>query len=317
MWTVYLNARVCLEPDFVTKNPMNGMLESNLLEVPLLKQGKVRDVYDLGDHLLFIASDRISAFDVIMPTPIPDKGRVLTAMSRWWFNAFRNQIPNHLVDDESKAWPSVLNHRKDELLPRAMVVKKADPIPVECVARGYLAGSGWKEYQTEGTVCGMALPSGLKENQQIPGGPIFTPATKAVEGHDENISFDQAGEIIGWETVEALRDHTLHIYSEAARMAADRGLILLDTKFEFGWYGGEIVLIDELLTPDSSRYCLAEEFEVGGPVRNLDKQYLRDWLIEIQFNRQPPAPELPEQVVQNTRERYLEAYRRITGSELP
>jgi phosphoribosylaminoimidazole-succinocarboxamide synthase len=295
-------------------NTLNeGILETNLPEVPLLKRGKVRDVYDLGDKLLFVATDRISAFDVIMPTPVRDKGRILTALSRWWFNHFRDRVPNHLVKDEEAEWPKALAARKEELLPRSMIVRKTDPLPVECVARGHLAGSGWKEYQKSRTVCGIPLPEGLVESQEIPGGPIFTPATKAEVGHDENVSFDQAVEIVGRRTAAQIRDFTLEIYREAARVAGERGLILFDTKFEFGLLEGEIVLIDELLTPDSSRYCLAEDFTPGQPVVNLDKQYLRDWLDSIQYNRKPPAPELPEDVVENTRLRYLDAYRRLTG----
>jgi phosphoribosylaminoimidazole-succinocarboxamide synthase len=294
----------------------SGMLESSLPEIPLLKRGKVRDVYDLGDRLLFVATDRISAYDVIMPTPITDKGRILTAMSRWWFNHFRELVPNHLVEDESAEWPEELEDRKADLLPRSMVVRKSLPLPVECVARGYLAGSGWKEYLANGTVCGNPLPEGLVQSQEIPGGPIFTPATKAEEGHDLNIDFDQAAEMIGLEKAERVRDLTLKIYREAAALAKARGVILFDTKFEFGELDGEIVLIDELLTPDSSRYTLAEEYQAGGTVRNLDKQFLRDWLDSTDWDRTPPAPDLPEEVVQTVRNRYLEAYRRITGSEL-
>lgn len=297
----------------MTDTLIEGILETNLPEVPLLKRGKVRDVYDLGDKLLFVATDRISAFDVIMPTPVRDKGRILTALSRWWFNHFRDLVPNHLVEDEEAEWPKVLAARKEELLPRSMIVRKTDPLPVECVARGHLAGSSWKEYQKSRTVCGIPLPEGLVESQEIPDGPIFTPATKAEVGHDENISFDQTAEIVGKKTATQIRDYTLEIYREAARVAAERGLILFDTKFEFGLLEGEIVLIDELLTPDSSRYCLAEDFKPGHPVVNLDKQYLRDWLDSIHYDRKPPAPELPEDVVENTRLRYLDAYRRLTG----
>ena len=295
---------------------MDGVLETNLTEVPLLKRGKVRDIYDLGENLLFIATDRISAYDVVMPTPITDKGKILTAMSRWWFDHFRKRVPNHLVEDEATAWPEALAPHKEELLPRSMIVRKARPLAIECVARGHLAGSGWKEYRANGTVCGIPLPSGLIESQEIPGGPIFTPATKAEVGHDENIDFERASQIVGKETAKRLRDLTLEIYREAARLSKQRGVILLDTKFEFGTLEGRIVLIDELLTPDSSRYTLAEDFQPGKPVENLDKQYLRDWLNAIGFNRKPPAPELPEEVVRNTRERYLEAYRRITGSTI-
>lgn len=293
-----------------------GILESNIPEIPLLKRGKVRDVYDLGDKLLFVATDRISAFDVIMPTPVPDKGRILTAMSRWWFEHFRSRVPNHLVADEAAEWPAAIAHRKAELLPRSMVVRKTQPLPVECVARGHLAGSGWKEYVKSRTVCGVPLPEGLVESQEIPAGPIYTPATKAEVGHDENITYEQTVEMIGETAAAKIRDFTLEVYREAARIARERGVILFDTKFEFGRLNSEIVLIDELLTPDSSRYCLAEDYKPGQSVVNLDKQYLRDWLDSIQWNRTPPAPELPEEVVSNTRERYLEAYRRITGSEL-
>lgn len=293
-----------------------GILQTHIPEVTLLKRGKVRDVYDLGEHLLFVATDRISAFDVIMPTPVADKGRILTAMSRWWFEHFRTRVPNHLVEDEDKAWPAALTARKAELRPRSMVVRKTEPLAVECVARGYLAGSGWKEYHKSGTVCGIPLPAGLRESDEIPGGPIFTPATKAEVGHDENISYHQAEQIVGEKAAQTIRDYTLEIFREASRLARERGVILFDTKFEFGVLNGEIVLIDELLTPDSSRYCLAEDYKPGRSVVNLDKQYLRDWLDSIKWNRTPPAPELPEEVVFNTRERYLEAYRRITGTEL-
>ncbi len=293
-----------------------GVLESHIPEIPLLKRGKVRDVYDLGDRLLFVATDRISAFDVIMPTPVPDKGRILTAMSRWWFEHFRTRVPNHLVADEAAEWPAAPAHRQEELLPRSMVVRKTRTLPVECVARGHLAGSGWKEYGKTRTVCGISLPEGLLESQELPGGPIYTPATKAEVGHDENITFAQTVDLIGEQAAARIRDYTLEIYREAARIARERGVILFDTKFEFGQLNGEIVLIDELLTPDSSRYCLVEDYKPGQAVVNLDKQYLRDWLDSIEWNRTPPAPALPEEVVRNTRARYLEAYRRITGSEL-
>lgn len=295
---------------------VQGILETHLTEVPLLKRGKVRDVYDLGDKLLFVATDRISAYDVIMPTPITDKGRILTAMSRWWFEHFRNSVPNHLVADESAEWPAALADKKDDLLPRTCVVRKSNPIMVECIARGRLVGSGWKEYQKSGTVCGIPLPSGLIQGDEIPGGPIFTPSTKAEEGHDENITFEQACEIVGVETATRIKDATLEVFGEAMKIAAERGVILFDTKFEFGFLDGEIVLIDELLTPDSSRYALAEDFKRGEPVVNLDKQYLRDWLDSTGWDHSPPAPELPDEVVKGTRERYLEAYRRITGSSL-
>lgn len=295
---------------------VQGILETHLTEVPLLKRGKVRDVYDLGEKLLFVATDRISAYDVIMPTPITDKGRILTAMSRWWFEHFRNSVPNHLVADESAEWPAALVDKKDDLLPRTCVVRKSNPIMVECIARGRLVGSGWKEYQKSGTVCGIPLPSGLIQGDEIPGGPIFTPSTKAEEGHDENITFEQACEIVGVETATRIKDATLEVFGEAMKIAAERGVILFDTKFEFGFLDGEIVLIDELLTPDSSRYALAEDFKRGEPVVNLDKQYLRDWLDSTGWDHSPPAPELPDEVVKGTRERYLEAYRRITGSSL-
>jgi phosphoribosylaminoimidazole-succinocarboxamide synthase len=237
-------------------------------------------------------------------------------MSRWWFAHFRDRVPNHLVEDEDAAWPEALAGCKDELQPRSMVVKKTKPLPVECVARGHLAGSGWKEYQASRTVCGVSLPGGLLQGQEIPGGPLFTPATKAESGHDENITFERTSDILGKATAAKVRDYTVSIFREAARLAREKGVILFDTKFEFGLLNDEIVLIDELLTPDSSRYTLAEDFELGKPIVNLDKQYLRDWLDAIEFNRKPPAPELPDEVVKNTRERYLEAYRRITGSPL-
>lgn len=293
-----------------------GVLQTNLADVKLLKRGKVRDMYDLGDNLLIVATDRISAYDVIMPDPIPGKGIILTATSRWWFDHFRDLVPNHLVPNEEALWQSQLAQHQSEMQPRSMIVQKAQPLPIECVARGYLAGSGWKEYQAQRTVCGIPLPDGIEQNGEIPGGPIFTPATKAEEGHDENISFEQTVDIVGKEVAEKVRDLTLRIYRDAAILARERGLILCDTKFEFGTLNGEIILIDELLTPDSSRYFLAEDFAPGKSVFNFDKQYLRDWLDSINFNRTPPAPNLPEEVVLNTRRRYQDAYERLTGKSL-
>src|SRR5581483_3108441 len=270
--------------------------------------GKVRDIYELDGDLIMVASDRISAYDVVMPTPIPDKGRVLTQMSLFWFEETRDICPNHLISEEVPA----------EVAGRAIRVRKLDMYPVECVVRGYLSGSGWKEYRETGAVCGIPLPEGLRESDKLPE-PIFTPATKAEAGeHDENIDFERAAEIVGDRDLMArLRDLSVAIYSHAAEHAAERGIILADTKFEFGSAPGEpVILADEVLTPDSSRFWPADEYEPGRPQRSFDKQYLRDWLDEAGWDRKPPAPELPEDVVANTRARYLEAYERITGRSL-
>ena len=282
------------------------------LPLPLLGRGKVRDLYDLGDHLLFVATDRISAFDCILGSGIPCKGRVLTQMSLFWFDLFRDMVPSHLAGTDTGHYSDKLSQFSRLLDGRSMLVRTANMIPLECVARGYLAGSGWKEYQTEGAVCGIALPSGLRESDRLPE-PIFTPATKAQTGHDVNVSFDAICETLGEELAGRLRDLTLAIYQRAAAYTIERGIILADTKFEFGFIGDELVLADEALTPDSSRYWPLDTYEPGRPQASFDKQYVRDYLESLPWNKQPPAPALPADVVAKTSEKYQEAYTRITG----
>jgi phosphoribosylaminoimidazole-succinocarboxamide synthase len=279
-----------------------------LADLKLHSSGKVREMYEVGDDLLMVASDRISAYDVIMPTPIPDKGRVLTQMSLFWFDSTRDICPNHFLSDEVP----------EEVAGRAVRVRRLQMYPVECVVRGYLSGSGWKEYQASGAVCGIKLPEGLRESERLPE-PIFTPATKAEIGdHDENVDFDRAAEIVGDRPLmEELRRVSLELYTHAASHAEGRGIILADTKFEFGASpGAEVVLADEVFTPDSSRFWPVDEYEPGRPQRSFDKQYLRDWLDEIGWDHSPPAPELPDEVVDNTRAKYVEAYERISGKTL-
>src|SRR5438094_4975036 len=275
-----------------------------------VRSGKVRDLYDLeGDRLLLVASDRISAFDVVLPTPIPDKGRVLTGLSLFWFEQTRDLVSNHVLTADYREFPE--GFREPELAGRAMLVKRAEVVPIECVARGYLSGSGWKEYKASGTVCGIRLPSGLTESAQLPE-PIFTPSTKATEGHDENITIEQAEELVGKGLARKLEELTLSIYQRGAEIARERGIILADTKFEFGFADGELILIDEVMTPDSSRFWPADEYEPGHGQPSFDKQYVRDWLDASDWNKEPPAPELPEEVVKGTSSRYGEAYVRIT-----
>lgn len=275
-------------------------------------RGKVRDIYDLGDRLLIVATDRLSAFDVVMPTPIPDKGRVLTQLSLFWFNLLRDVIPNHVLS--STSFPAPFD-QFNELAERTMLVRKTKPLPIECVARGYLSGSGWKEYRTNGKVCGVPLPSGLLESSKLPE-PIFTPATKAVSGHDENIPFERAAELIGKDLAEKVRFVTLEIYRRAAAYAEPRGVLLADSKFEFGLLDGKLIWIDEALTPDSSRFWPASQYKPGGPQPSFDKQYVRDYLERIQWPKTPPGPELPAEVVAGTRGKYREAYRILVGREL-
>src|SRR5579863_5994542 len=287
-------------------NPV--VLKTNVPDLKLLGRGKVRDIYDGGDRLLFIATDRISAFDYILATGIPDKGRVLTQMTLFWLEFLRDTIPNHFLSTDTSGLPA-------ELEGRSMWVRRAEMFEVECVARGYLSGSGWKEYQQTGAVCGIPLPPGLRESDALPE-PIFTPATKAQTGHDENISFDTVRGLIGQDLASRLRDLTLRIYRSAAEYARPRGIILADTKFEFGLVEGKIVLADEVLTPDSSRFWPVETYTPGGPQPSYDKQYVRDYLESIHWNKQPPAPALPEDVARRTGEKYKEAYRALTGRSL-
>jgi phosphoribosylaminoimidazole-succinocarboxamide synthase len=284
------------------------VLETHLTQYPLLVRGKVRDVYRDGGRLLFVATDRISAFDCVLPTGIPDKGRVLTQITRFWLDFLRDVVPNHFLSTDVAGLPA-------EFAGRSMWVRRAEMFPVECVARGYLAGSGWKEYKQTGKVCGIALPPGLRESDRLPE-PIFTPATKAQSGHDENISFDRACEIAGRDTAARLRDLTLTLYSRAADYARTRGIIIADTKFEFGTIGGEIVLADEVLTPDSSRFWPSNQYEPGHAQPSFDKQFVRDYLETLNWDKKPPAPPLPEDVVRLTSEKYKEAYQVLTGRSL-
>ena len=299
----------------VTEIHNQTVTSTELTGVPLHARGKVRDVYALGDQLLIVSTDRISAFDYILPTGIPDKGRVLTQLSVFWFDFLKEITPTHFLSSEVDEFPEQLQRWRRLLEGRSMLVKKAQMIEVECVARGYLSGSGWKEYRETKSVCGIPLPDGLQESSQLPE-PIFTPATKAQSGHDENISFDVMSGIVGSDLAHRLRDLTLRIYTTAAGYAKSRGIILADTKFEFGFVGGELVLGDEVLTPDSSRFWPVDRYEPGRPQDSYDKQYVRDYLESIQWNKQPPAPALPDDVARRTSEKYREAYRVLTGQEL-
>jgi phosphoribosylaminoimidazole-succinocarboxamide synthase len=296
-----------------TSSATKVIRETNFAGIAPAARGKVRDIYDLGDRLLIVATDRLSAFDVVMPTPIPDKGRVLTQLSLFWFDLLRDVIPNHVLS--AAHFPSPFDRYTDDLTGRSMIVRKTQPLPIECVARGYLSGSGWKEYQASGTVCGIRLPAGLKESDRLPE-PIFTPATKATSGHDENISFERATEILGRPLTEKVRAITLDIYRRAAAYAEPRGIILADTKFEFGLLNGDLIWIDEALTPDSSRFWPAAQYKPGGPQPSFDKQFVRDYLERIQWPKTPPGPELPSDVVAGTRAKYREAYRILVGHEL-
>lgn len=281
----------------------------------LWTQGKVRDVYDLGANLLIVASDRISAYDFVLPTPIPQKGILLTQLSNFWFNRLSGVCPNHLVATRVDQFPADVRKECAGMDGRAVLVKKAKRVDIECVVRGYLAGSGWKEYQESGTVCGVKLPAGLRESEKLPE-PIFTPATKAEQGlHDENISFEKMVELTGRPLAEKLRDLSLKVFAAASNHAAAKGFLLADTKFEFGELDGKIILIDEALTPDSSRFWDAAAYEPGGPQDSFDKQYVRDYLNQIQWNRQPPVPTLPPEVVRRTQEKYMSAYERLTGEK--
>jgi phosphoribosylaminoimidazole-succinocarboxamide synthase len=277
----------------------------------LSAQGKVRDLYNAGDALLMSASDRISAFDVVLSTAIPDKGRVLTGLSLFWFGQLSDVIENHVITADGREFPPPFD-AEPELRGRAMLVRRADVVKMECVARGYLSGSGWKEYRKRGLVCGVPLPAGLVESDRLPE-PIFTPTTKATEGHDLPLTFEDAVDLVGRGLAEKLRELTIGIYERAAEIALERGIILADTKFEFGFADGELILVDEVLTPDSSRFWPADRYAPGGPQPSFDKQYVRDWLDANGWNREPPPPELPAEVVEQTAARYREAYERLTG----
>jgi phosphoribosylaminoimidazole-succinocarboxamide synthase len=292
------------------------ILQTDFPDLQLLASGKVRDVYQLdNDRLLFIATDRISAFDYVLATGIPHKGRVLSQISLFWFDFLSDVVPNHVITADVASYPEPLQKYADQLRGRSMIVHRAGMFPVECVVRGYISGSAWKEYQASGKVCGIALPTGLRESEAFPE-PIFTPATKAVSGHDENISFARMCEILGTETSSTLRELTLRIYKKAASYARQRGIIIADTKFEFGRTPNGITLADEVLTPDSSRFWPADKYEPGRGQESFDKQYVRDYLEEIRWNKQPPAPALPEEVARRTSEKYLDAYFQVTGRRL-
>ena len=292
------------------------LLETDYSDLELFASGKVRDVYNLdSDHLLFVATDRISAFDYILATGIPHKGRVLTQLSLFWFEFLKDVVPNHLVTADVSRYPAGARKHADELRGRSMMVMRAEMFPVECVARGYLSGSGWKEYKASGTVCGIKLPAGLRESDRLPE-PIFTPATKATTGHDINISFEEMCKLVDPKLSHQLRDLTLGVYKKAADYARQRGIIIADTKFEFGMTAKGITLADDVLTPDSSRFWPADTYQPGKAQDSYDKQYVRDYLEEIRWNKQPPAPALPEEVALRTSEKYLEAYRQLTGKEL-
>jgi len=291
------------------------LTQSELPTLTLHARGKVRDIYEVGKDLLFIASDRISAFDHILPVGIPEKGIVLTQLSLFWFDFLKDVVPNHVITAKVEEYPEPLRYFDDQLRGRSMLVHRAKMFPVECVARGYLSGSGWKEYQERRSVCGIRLPAGLHESDRLPQ-PIFTPATKSSSGHDINIAFDETVKIVGSGIAEKLRDLTLRIYSLAVEHARQRGIIIADTKFEFGLIGDKIVLADEVLTPDSSRFWPAESYRSGGPQLSYDKQFVRDYLESIHWDKNPPAPTLPNDVVQKTRENYIQAYRQLSGKEL-
>jgi phosphoribosylaminoimidazole-succinocarboxamide synthase len=304
------------------------LLETSLSDLKLHNRGKVRDIYEVGEDLLIVATDRISAFDYVLGSGIPDKGKVLTQLSAFWFERMGDLVPHHLIATDVAKMPAALHRYKDVLKGRSMLCRRTRPIPIECVARGYLSGSGWKEYQQSGSVCGVTLPRGLRESDRLPQ-PIFTPATKAESGHDMNISEDEAARIVGRDLVTRLKQLTLEIYRRGCEHAESKGIIIADTKFEFGLApaspsrrsaegaeADEIVLIDEVLTPDSSRFWPRDQYRPGQGQPSFDKQYVRDYLEEIRWNKQPPVPSLPEAVVQKTREKYLEAFRRLSGREL-
>ncbi len=295
---------------------MREALTLTSLDLPLVRRGKVRDVYDLGSELLIVTTDRLSAFDVVLPQGIPDKGRVLNQLSAFWFRKLESLIPNHIIAAEVADFPAILKPHRETLDGRSMVVRKTEPLPVECVVRGYLAGSGFKDYQKTGSICGLALPAGLLESQKFPF-PLFTPATKAETGHDENISFDQMVKLVGFDHGETARGASLTIYEKARRHAESVGLTIADTKFEFGMVNQGLIWIDEALTPDSSRFWEASKVEQGKTPPSFDKQFVRDYLETLTWNKTPPGPDLPADVIEGTRSRYLEAFRRLTGKDLP
>jgi phosphoribosylaminoimidazole-succinocarboxamide synthase len=289
------------------------ILDTNFKSLKLFKKGKVRDIYELDNMLLIVATDRISAFDVVLPNGIPQKGEILTALSIFWFGFTRDVIANHVIPVVPRGIPHLSEKERKLLEGRAMLAKKAKPLPVECIVRGYLSGSAWKEYQSHGTVAGMKLPAGLQESAKLEE-PIFTPSTKAETGHDVNITFKELQNLVEAEIAARLREVSISIYLKASEYAEDRGIIIADTKFEFGLYNGEVILIDELLTPDSSRFWSKEEYKQGKPQPSFDKQFVRDYLEAIKWDKNPPAPELPPEVIEETSKKYLEAYRRLLGA---
>ncbi len=289
--------------------------DTDFIKFPLMIKGKVRNVYDLGDKLLMVVTDRISAFDVVFPNLIPNKGRVLNSISEFWFEFTKDIIGNQVITTDVSKYPEGLSQFKEELSGRSMLVKKAKMLPVECIVRGYLEGSGLKEYRETGEICGIKLPEGLKQGDKLPE-PIFTPSTKAEEGHDENVNFEAVEKLIGSEMANKLKDASIALYKKVSEYAETKGLILADTKFEFGTIDGELIVADEMFTPDSSRFWDMAEYEPGRPQKSFDKQYLRDYLEEIRWNKQPPAPELPEEIIKKTEAKYIEAYERLTGRKL-
>jgi phosphoribosylaminoimidazole-succinocarboxamide synthase len=294
----------------------NVISTTEFKSLTLKGRGKVRDIYDLGDRLLIVATDRISAFDVVMPNPIPDKGKVLTQLSKFWFDLTKDIIPNHVISTEVEDFPKECQPYKENLKSRAMLVVKTEPLPVECVVRGYLSGSGWEEYKERGVACGIKLPKGLLESSKLEE-PIFTPATKAEVGlHDENITLEKVEKVVGKDLAHQLKFVSLAIYKKARDFAEQRGIIIADTKMEFGSRDGKLLLIDELLTPDSSRFWPQSEYRPGGSQKSFDKQFLRDFLLSLKWDKSPPAPELPKEIIQKTREKYLEAYKRLVGKPL-
>ena len=293
-----------------------AVFETSIPELKLIHRGKVRDLYAFEDLILMVATDRLSAFDVVFPDPVPDKGRILTSLSVFWFRMLEKLVPNHIVETDVAKFPPALVRYSDVLKDRSMLVKKAEPLAIECIVRGYITGSGWKDYLRTGSVCGIRLPEGLRESERLPE-PIFTPSTKADVGlHDENISLENAAEVVGRDTLERVSKVSLEIYKTASEYALSRGIIIADTKFEFGFIGSDLCLIDEVLTPDSSRFWPVDSYEPGRPQQSFDKQFVRDYLESIKWDKKPPAPKLPEEIITKTRQRYLDAYRRLTGRDL-
>ena len=291
----------------------HAIFETDFPDLNLLKKGKVRDIYDLDDSLLMVTTDRLSAFDVVMPDPIPDKGKILTQISLFWFEVMKPLVPNHLISSNVDDYPSSCKPYAEDLKGRSMLVKKTEPLPIECVVRGYISGSGWESYKETGDICGIKLSEGLKESDKLPE-PIFTPSTKAEIGlHDINIDFEEATKKIGRTLADKVKEFSLEIYKRGAEFADKKGIIIADTKFEFGLNENEIILIDEVLTPDSSRFWPKETYKPGGPQKSFDKQYFRDYLISINYNRKPPGPSLPVDVIRNTRNKYMEALKLLTG----